>query len=225
MISFFVIKNILKWLLRIFLAAVVITIIWVGAYNFINPGKTNLMKSRETDLGKEIERTWVDYDEISPNMPLALICGEDQRFTSHWGFDLKAIQKAIEKNARGGKVYGASTITQQTAKNVFLWEGRSWIRKGFEVWFTCWIEVLWSKKRTLEIYMNIIETGDGVFGVEAAAKHYFKKSAKNLTRNQCAQIASIVPCPTTCGFNSRFAYNHRLFIQRWMRKYGQSVCP
>ncbi len=204
----------------------IITIIWVGAYRIINPGKTALMKSREAEYNVEVTQTWVNYDDINPNMPLALICGEDQRFKDHFGFDLKAIEKAINHNMKGGKIKGASTITQQTAKNVFLWEGRSWVRKGLEVWFTFWIEVLWSKQRILEIYMNVIETGpNAIFGVEAASEHYFKKSASKLTRYQAAQIASIVPCPTSCGMQSTFANKHRNFIVKWMRRYGKTVLP
>lgn len=184
------------------------------------------MKSREIANGTPIIQSWVNYDEVNYTMPLALICGEDQRFKDHFGFDFNAIEKAIDHNLKGGKIKGASTITQQTAKNVFLWEGRSWVRKGLEVWFTLWIEILWSKERILEIYMNIIETGpNGLFGVEAASQHYFKKSAAKLTRYQAAQIASIVPCPTTCGIQSSFAYKHRNFIVRWMRRYGKTALP
>jgi monofunctional biosynthetic peptidoglycan transglycosylase len=184
------------------------------------------MKSREAEHTIEVTQTWVNYEDINSTMPLALICGEDQRFKDHFGFDLKAIEKAINHNLKGGKVKGASTITQQTAKNVFLWEGRSWVRKGLEVWFTFWIEILWSKQRILEIYMNVIETGPkALFGVEAASQHYFKKSASKLTRYQAAQIASIVPCPTSCGMQSSFAYKHRNFILRWMRRYGKTILP
>lgn len=224
--SLFVLPKILRWTFRILLVAVMITIVWVGSYRFINPGKTALMKSREAENGIDITQTWVDYSQVNSNMPLALICGEDQRFTEHFGFDLKAIEKAINHNLKGGKIKGASTITQQTAKNVFLWEGRSWIRKGLEVWFTFWIEVLWSKERILEIYMNVIETGpNGLFGVEAASHKYFNKSAASLTRFQAAQIASIVPCPTSCGLQSAFAYKHRAFILKWMGRYGKKVLP
>ncbi|MFN5889660.1 MAG: monofunctional biosynthetic peptidoglycan transglycosylase [Bacteroidota bacterium] len=226
MFSLFALPKIIRWTFRLLLIAVIITIVWVGAYRFINPGKTALMKSREAEHTIEVTQTWVNYEDINSTMPLALICGEDQRFKDHFGFDLKAIEKAINHNLKGGKVKGASTITQQTAKNVFLWEGRSWVRKGLEVWFTFWIEILWSKQRILEIYMNVIETGPkALFGVEAASQHYFKKSASKLTRYQAAQIASIVPCPTSCGMQSSFAYKHRNFILRWMRRYGKTILP
>jgi monofunctional biosynthetic peptidoglycan transglycosylase len=178
---------------------------------------------------------------------MAVICGEDQRFKDHMGFDFKAIQKAIQHNMGGGKIRGASTISQQTAKNVFLWEGRSWIRKGLEVWFTLLIELLWNKERILEVYLNIIELGPGeelltkskalreagiespkaqiapIFGVEAAAQFYFNTSSNNLTKTQAAKLASILPCPSSCGMNSAFAYKHRLFILRCMRKWGKKL--
>lgn len=226
LISFLLLRKLFRWILKLLLIAVLITLVWVGSYRWLNPGKTALMKSRENENGIELTQTWVDYEAVNFNMPLALICGEDQRFNDHFGFDLIAIEKAIDHNLKGGKIKGASTITQQTAKNVFLWEGRSWLRKGLEVWFTLWIEVLWSKERILEIYMNVIETGpDGLFGVEAASQHYFKKSANKLSRYQAAQIASIVPCPTSCGIQSSFAVKHRNFILKWMRRYGKSVLP
>ncbi len=181
---------------------------------------------------------------------MAVICGEDQRFKDHMGFDFKAIEKAIEHNIKGGKTRGASTISQQTAKNVFLWEGRSWIRKGLEVWFTLLIEGLWSKERILEVYLNIIELGPTedslyeytktvrvlkngnrsetkeirpIFGIEAAAQYYFQKSASSLTKIQSAKLASILPCPRSCGMNSSFALHHRAFVLRCMRRWGKKI--
>ena len=176
------------------------------------------MKSR----GKEytIQKEWVDLNNISKNMQLAAICGEDQHFCQHWGFDLKAIKAAAEHNLKGGKKRGASTISQQTAKNVFLWEGRSWLRKGLEVWFTALIELVWGKERIMEVYLNVIETGEGLFGVEAAAKSYYGKSAYKLSKNEAAHIAGLLPCPRTCSLQSRFTARRAQVIYHAMARYG-----
>ena len=159
MLTLLLFRTVFKWIFRIILAFVSICLLWVVAYRFINPPTTLLIESRESEYSTAALQEWVDYDQIADNMKMAVICGEDQRFKDHMGFDFKAIEKAIEHNIKGGKTRGASTISQQTAKNVFLWEGRSWIRKGLEVWFTLLIEGLWSKERILEVYLNIIELG------------------------------------------------------------------
>jgi monofunctional biosynthetic peptidoglycan transglycosylase len=247
MFTFFLLRHVIKWAIRLFLAFITISLLWVVAYRFINPPSTALMNSRGNTYNIDAQHTWVDYDNIGNNIKMAVICGEDQRFKDHMGFDFKAIQKAIQHNMGGGKIRGASTISQQTAKNVFLWEGRSWIRKGLEVWFTLLIELLWNKERILEVYLNIIELGPGeelltkaqalreagiespkaqitpIFGVEAAAQFYFNTSSNNLTKTQAAKLASILPCPSSCGMNSAFAYKHRLFILRCMRKWGKKL--
>ena len=154
MLTLLLFRTVFKWIFRIILAFVSICLLWVVAYRFINPPTTLLIESRESEYSTAALQEWVDYDQIADNMKLAVICGEDQRFKDHMGFDFKAIEKAIEHNIKGGKTRGASTISQQTAKNVFLWEGRSWIRKGLEVWFTLLIEGLWSKERILEVYLT-----------------------------------------------------------------------
>ncbi len=205
-----------KWIIRILLWFTAISLVWVLALKWVNPGTTILMKSR----GNQIQKEWVDLDNISKNMQLAVICGEDQRYCKHWGFDLEAIKKAAEHNLKGGKKRGASTISQQTAKNVFLWEGRSWIRKGLEVWFTALIELIWGKERIMEVYLNVIETGEGLFGVEAAAKTYYGKSADKLSKNEAAHIAGLLPCPRTCGLNSRFTTRRAQVIYHAMTRYG-----
>lgn len=205
-----------KWIIRILLWFTAISLVWVLALKWVNPGTTILMKSR----GNQIQKEWVDLDNISKNMQLAVICGEDQRYCKHWGFDLEAIKKAAEHNLKGGKKRGASTISQQTAKNVFLWEGRSWIRKGLEVWFTALIELIWGKERIMEVYLNVIETGEGLFGVEAAAKTYYGKSADKLSKNEAAHIAGLLPCPRTCGLNSRFTARRAQVIYHAMTRYG-----
>ena len=146
--------------------------------------------------GYGLKRDYVSWEEISPNMKLAVIASEDQLFPDHNGFDWKSIEKAMKHNKKKPKrVRGASTISQQVAKNVFLWNGRSWIRKGLEVYFTFMIETFWGKKRILEVYLNVAETGRGIFGVEAAARHYFKKPAKKLTQSEAARIAACLPNP------------------------------
>jgi monofunctional biosynthetic peptidoglycan transglycosylase len=147
--------------------------------------------------GKEmkLQKDWVSFDELSPHLQLAVVCSEDQNFIKHNGFDFKAIDKALEYNETHKRTRGASTISQQTAKNVFLWPGRSWIRKGLEVYFTFLIETLWSKERIMEVYLNVIETGDGIYGAESSAKIFFKKRAKDLSRQEAAIIAAVLPNP------------------------------
>lgn len=146
--------------------------------------------------GNGLKRDYVTTDKISPHAGLAVIASEDQLFTDHNGFDWKSIQKAIEKNQqKKNRIVGASTISQQTAKNVFLWQRRNWLRKGLETYFTFMIEWIWGKERILEVYLNVVEMGKGVFGIEAAAQHYFKKPAARLSRTEAAMIASSLPNP------------------------------
>lgn len=167
-------------------------------FRFVPIPVTPLMIIRyfEMEDGK-IDKDWKSLDEIGKNMPLAVVTAEDQKFAEHFGFDLEAIEKAVKYNEKhkGKKVKGASTISQQTAKNVFLWPGRSWIRKGLEVYFTFVIEICWSKERIIEVYLNVIEMGPGVYGAEAAAQYYFNKSASDLTKKEAATIAAILPNP------------------------------
>lgn len=207
-----------KWVLRILFWFVVLSFLWVLALKWINPGTTLLMKSRASE--NPIKKEWVSLENISQNMQLAVICGEDQNYCKHWGFDIKAIKAAAENNLKGGKKRGASTISQQTAKNVFLWEGRSWVRKGLEVWFTALIELLWGKERIMEVYLNVIETGDGLFGVEAAAQTYYGKPAAQLKKVEAARIAGLLPCPVTCGLNSQFTLRRSQLIYYAMTRYG-----
>ena len=171
-------------------------------YRFVPPIVTPLMIIRcgqQLINGDKIKLkyTWKNYDEISSKMPLAVVCSEDAHYKEHFGFDIDAIYNAYKSNQKKGKkaVKGGSTISQQTAKNVFLWAGRSWIRKGLEVYFTFLIETLWGKKRIMEVYINVIEMGKGVYGAEAAAQKYYHKPAKKLTKYEAAAIASILPSP------------------------------
>ncbi len=176
------------------------TILAVVAYKFLPVYVTPLMIIRCVEQIAEghsprVEHKWISLDDMSPSMPVAVMGSEDARFLLHHGFDFKQIEHAARQNAAGGKKVGASTITQQTAKNVFLWPGRTWVRKGFEAYFTALIELLWSKQRIMEVYLNSIETGDGIYGVEAVARLHFGKSAKELTRTECALIAATLPNP------------------------------
>lgn len=145
---------------------------------------------------------WVPLDKIAPHLPVAVMASEDQRFLLHHGFDYGAIERAAINNIKGHKTHGASTISQQTAKNVFLWPGRSWTRKGFEVYFTALIELLWSKQRIMEVYLNSIEMGDKIYGADAVAEYHFGKKAAYLSRSECARIAATLPNPRR--FNSQY---------------------
>jgi monofunctional glycosyltransferase len=143
----------------------------------------------------KLHKRWVPIEDISPNLVMAAIAAEDQNFTEHWGFDFKAMQKAYKNNKKGKRIKGGSTISQQTAKNVFLWPDRSYVRKAFEGYFTALMELTWSKKRIMEVYLNVIEMGDGIYGAEMAAQTYFHKSAKNLTKSESALIIACIPNP------------------------------
>ena len=144
-----------------------------------------------------LQYTWTALDRISPDLLLAVIAAEDQRFFEHHGFDFRAIELAVAHNARSGSIRGASTITQQTAKNLFLWSGRSYLRKGIEAGLAVCLELLWGKRRILEVYVNIAEFGDGIYGIGAAAERYFGKSPARLTRQEAALIAAVLPSPRT----------------------------
>ncbi len=184
------------------LALFFLSIVSVIIFRFIPVPFTPLMITRMAEQlgdGKSIKcsKGWVSIDKVSNNMPLAVLCSEDQLFMEHNGFDMKAIEKALEYNdkKKGKKMRGGSTISQQTAKNVFLWQGRSWLRKGLEAYFTLLIEVIWGKERIMEVYLNVIEMGDGIYGTEAAAQEYFQKSAAKLSASQAALIAAVLPNP------------------------------
>ena len=194
--------RIVRWILVGFFVS---TILAVVCLRFIPVFITPLMVIRcveQVGGGESIKmhHHWVPMEEISRHMPVAVMASEDQRFLKHHGFDYNAIEKAAIHNMKGGKRHGASTISQQTAKNVFLWPGRSWIRKGFEVYFTFLIEMMWSKQRIMEVYLNSIDMGDGIYGVDAVAEYHFNTTASQLSRSQCALIAATLPNPRR--FNS-----------------------
>ena len=176
------------------------SIIFTLLYRFINPPATPLMYIRVIENIADqktpaITKKWMSLKDISPNLVLAVIASEDNNFESHYGLDFKAIEKAKKLNAKGRKMRGASTISQQTAKNVYLWQARTYVRKGLELYFTGLIELVWGKKRIMEVYLNVIEMGDGIYGAEAASQYYFHKPAKNLSRDEAASIAAVLPNP------------------------------
>ena len=182
---------------------------------FVNPPVSAFMA--ETTIGARIERDrtyeirhhWVDLTQISPNLALAVVASEDQKFPDHWGFDVEAIEKAYSLNQHSHRVRGASTISQQVAKNLFLWSGRSYVRKGIEAYFTLLIEGCWPKRRILEVYLNIAEFGYGTYGAEAAAQRYLHKSAARLTRSDAALMAAVLPSPQRFLITAPSAYVQR----------------
>jgi len=194
------ILNIFKWILKFAILFFVSTVLLVFAMRWINPVTSSIMVQRQISglFDGEFELVnyhWVNYDDISKFMPIAIVAAEDQNFPKHFGFDFKQIEKALKENKKGRRVRGASTITQQVAKNLFLWEGKSFVRKGIEAYFTLLIELLWDKQRILEVHMNIAEMGDKIFGVGTASLAYFKKPAVKLTISQAALLAAILPNP------------------------------
>jgi monofunctional glycosyltransferase len=191
-----IIKRILRIIFFIFLFGFLFSIAYVLFCKWVDPPVT-ITQTASFFAGHGLKRDYVSMDKISPDMKLAVIASEDQLFPDHNGFDFKSIQKAMKHNQKSKSMRGASTISQQVAKNVFLWQHGGFFRKGLEVYFTFLIESMWSKKRILEVYLNVAETGDGVFGVEAAAKKYFNKRASNLTRPESAMIAATLPNPRT----------------------------
>jgi len=217
-------KKIFRFIVKFILWFIGLSVLWVLVYKFVPVPFTPLMAIRyfETDGPSEIKHEWKSMEKISTNLQLAVICSEDQNFVYHNGFDMKAIEKAYKNNEQRKRVRGGSSISQQTAKNVFLWPGRNWIRKGLETWFTFLIENLWSKERILEVYLNSIEMGNGIYGAEAASNFWFHKSAKNLTQYEAAALAAILPNPRRYRASpaTNFIENRKNWIVKQMRYYG-----
>ena len=205
------------WAARLVFLFVLVSIGWVAAYRFI-PVPLTWPMARDAVAGHHVEREWVGLSDIAASVPRAAIGAEDARFCVHNGFDFNAMEAAALRNATGNELRGGSTISQQTAKNAFLWPGRSYIRKGLEAWFTLLIEVIWGKPRIMEVYLNIAEMGPGIYGVEAAAQHYFKTSAADLTQRQAARIAAILPQPI-----KRNAATPGRFVKRYARRIERSA--
>ncbi|EOQ21626.1 monofunctional biosynthetic peptidoglycan transglycosylase [Citrobacter sp. KTE30] len=221
------------FLRRIFLRAVIVLgVFWGGGitlFSVMPVPFSAVMVERQLgawlsgDFGYVAHSDWVSMDEISPWMGLAVIAAEDQKFPEHWGFDVSAIEKALAHNERNeNRIRGASTLSQQTAKNLFLWDGRSWVRKGLEAGLTLGMETVWSKKRILTVYLNIAEFGDGIFGVEAAAQRYFHKPASRLSLSEAALLAAVLPNPLRFKANAPSGYvrSRQAWIMRQMRQLG-----
>ena len=202
-----------KKIKKVLLYIVFFNIIFIFWGIFFNPPITFTQIGGLLEYGK-LKRDYISSDEMGDNIKKAVLAAEDQKFFDHNGFDYKAIEKAMKHNEKGKKIRGGSTISQQTAKNVFLWQGRSWLRKGLEMVYTFIIEKIWGKNVILERYLNSIEMGQGVFGVEAASQYYYGKSAKNLTRNEAAMIAAILPNPKKYDPKNPSAYIAKR--QRWI---------
>jgi len=203
----------LAWsLLGLLVVCIALSALLVALLRWINPPYTAFMAQtqmaawQKRDHSYVFRHRWVDLNQISPNLPLAVVASEDQKFPEHWGFDVAAIEKAYELNQHSHRVHGASTISQQVAKNLFLWSGRSYFRKGLEAYFTVLIEACWPKRRILEIYLNIAEFGYGTYGAEAAAERFFRKPANKLSRSDAAVLAAVLPNPQRLSAASPSAY-------------------
>lgn len=213
-------KSILEFFKKAFIILFVAQLLYIILLRWVDPPIT-VIQLQSWIEGNGLKRDYVSMEEISPNARLAVMAAEDQIFPDHNGFDWKSIEKAMEKNKKRKRVQGASTISQQVAKNVFLWQGQSiytkWFRKGLEAYFTFMIEAVWGKKRILEVYLNVAEMGKGVFGIEAASRKYFSKSAKKLTKTEAAMIAASLPNPkkfTVKPLSSRVANKYPWVVQQ-----------
>ncbi len=224
-------RAILVWIIKIIILFITLSVVSVIAFRWIHPPFTPLMIKRVIEQkfsGEKIkwDYQWVSLDKISPKLQLAVICSEDQKYLEHYGFDWESIQKSFEVNQKQGKVMrGGSTISQQTAKNLFLWDGRSYIRKGLEAWFTLLIETFWSKERIMEMYLNIIEMGKGVYGAEAASLYWFNIHAYQLKKDNAAAIAAILPNPKKYKANPCSAYicARKEWIKQQMNFWGNKI--
>lgn len=219
-------SKVLKFIGKLILYFLGISVGLVIIFKFVPVPVTPLMVIRcveQISAGEKVvwKHDWVSIDEMSINIQKAVIASEDGKFTSHNGFDVKAIEKAYQNNQKGKKIKGGSTISQQTAKNVFLWQGRSYLRKGLEAYFTVLIEVVWGKERIMEVYLNSIEMGNGIYGIEAASQHWFNKSASNLTKAEAAAIAAILPNPRKfkAANGSQYTNRRKNAIKRQMNFY------
>ncbi|GGG37416.1 monofunctional biosynthetic peptidoglycan transglycosylase [Bizionia arctica] len=222
------IKKFFKFIFKIIIWLFVISIAMVFLYKWVPVPATPLMLIRnvenfQNDKPYVWKHDWVSIDKISKNLQLAVICSEDQNFLKHNGFDVEAIEKAYKNNKKGKGVKGASGISQQTAKNVFLWPQRSWLRKGFEVYFTFLIETIWGKERIIEVYLNSIEMGPGIYGAEAAANYWYKKPAAKLSQYEAASIAAILPNPLKYKASPATTYieKRKAWIVRQMGYFGK----
>ena len=201
-------RRLFGWVLRGVLAFVLLSVLWVAIYRFVPPPYTFTMLG-DRIAGRSVTKDWTSLSDIDPNMARAAIAGEDARFCLHHGFDFHAIETAAKRNAHGGRIRGGSTISQQTAKNAFLFQGGSYLRKALEAWFTVLIEAIWGKRRIMEVYLNLAETGIGTYGVQAGAERYFHHGAGRLSPTESARIAAILPLP-----KKRAAVDPHGFVRR-----------
>lgn len=216
-----------QWLWRVPAILLGGPLLLIAALRWIDPVASSFMLQRQVAVWSEgswqwVKYEWVDWEYLAPVLPLAAVAAEDQRFPQHWGFDLEAIAKAWERQARGGSVRGASTISQQVAKNLFLWSGRSWLRKGLEAYLTLAIEALWPKRRILEVYLNIAQFGANVFGVGAASAVYFDKVPVRISAREAALLMAVLPNPQRYRVDrpSAYVYTRAARIQTHMRQLG-----
>jgi len=200
--------GIIRFFAKAMFAFVLITILWVGIYRFV-PVPFTFTMIGDVLNGRGVTKTWMPLSDIDPDMARAVIAGEDSRFCDHHGFDFAAMANAAQRNARGGRIRGGSTISQQTAKNAFLFQGGGYVRKAFEAYFTVLIETLWGKRRIMEVYLNIAEMGIGTYGVDAASIRYFNHDATHLTPTEAGRIAAVLPLP-----KKRAAIDPRGFVRR-----------
>ena len=220
------IKSILKAALKFILLILILSVVVVFLLRWINPVTSSIMIQRQISALFEgdfrfISYKWVSYDNVSPELPIAIVAAEDQNFPNHFGFDFDQIEKALEQHNRGKRLRGASTITQQVAKNLFLWEGKSFIRKGIEAYFTVLIELLWNKKRILEVHLNIAEMGDLIFGAGIASLINFRKTPDKLTRSQAALLTATLPNPKR--YSASRPSNYVLRRQAWIIRQVNSL--
>jgi monofunctional biosynthetic peptidoglycan transglycosylase len=217
-----------RWLLIVPFVLVLFSVLQVLVLRFVDPPFSMVMAADQAGRwihGPDrslVAYDWVDHGQMAACLPISLVAAEDQQFPFHRGFDLDAIAKARRHNERGGKVRGASTISQQVAKNLFLWQGRSWLRKGLEAWYTALIELFWPKQRIIEIYANIAEFGPGVYGAQAASRRFFGRDAARLSAGQCARLAAVLPSPRRYNAATPGPYVQRraAWIQRQVRQLG-----
>ena len=205
--------RILFGLVRVVVAFILISVLWVLAYRFVPPPITATMVG-DLVAGRGLAKDWMGIDQIDRDMVRAAIAAEDSKFCGHDGFDFDAIEQAMQRNASGGRIRGGSTISQQTAKNAFLWQGGGYVRKGFEAWFTVLIEAMWPKRRIMEVYLNLAETGIGTYGVNAGAQRYYGHDASAMTRQEAARIAAVLPLPKKRG---------AIAPKGFTRRYGGSI--
>jgi monofunctional glycosyltransferase len=210
------------WLARLALAWVGVTVLLVLVLRWLDPPTTAFMIGAQLRGGDAVSGEWLNWRDIPPELALAVVAAEDQRFPTHAGFDLVEIQDALQTVMKGGRVRGASTISQQVAKNLFLWSGRNFVRKGLEAYFTVLLELFWPKQRILEVYLNVAQFGDGFYGVSAASREYFGKPPGALTRYEMSLIASVLPNPVAYRPDAPSAalLNRAAFVRRHMQQLG-----